>query len=95
MVQMLEAVFENGTFRLLEPSAVTLVDGQHVRLTVETEKTPDDVLALAQWVYEGLPEEEIDEVELMEASSGVETNLRRSPPRGARSRTATGPTSAN
>jgi hypothetical protein len=29
MEHMLEAVFENGTLRLLEPSAVTLVDGQH------------------------------------------------------------------
>lgn len=47
MEQVLEAVFENGTFRLLEPSAVTLVDGQHVRLTVETEGTPDDILTLA------------------------------------------------
>jgi len=63
MEQTLEAVFENGTFRLLEPSAVTLVDGQRVRLTVETDGTPDDVLALAEQVYEGLPEEEIDEVE--------------------------------
>lgn len=60
---MLEAVFENGTFRLLEPSAVTLVDGQHVRLTVETGGTPDDVLALAEQVYDGLSEEEIDDVE--------------------------------
>jgi predicted DNA-binding antitoxin AbrB/MazE fold protein len=63
MEQTLEAVFENGTFRLLEPSAVTLVEGQHVRLTVEIEKTPDDVLALAEQVYEGLPEEEIGEIE--------------------------------
>jgi len=63
MEQMLEAVFENGTFRLLEPSAVALVDGQHVRLTVETEVTPDDVLALAERVYDDLSEEEIDEVE--------------------------------
>jgi hypothetical protein len=39
MEQMLEAVFENGTFRLLEPSAVTLVDGQHIGLTGETEGT--------------------------------------------------------
>ena len=31
--------FEIGTFRLLEKSAATLVDGQHVRLTVETEGT--------------------------------------------------------
>jgi predicted DNA-binding antitoxin AbrB/MazE fold protein len=59
----LEAVFENGTFRLLEPSAVALVEGQHVRLTIVTEKTPDDVLTLVEQVYEGLPEEEIDEVE--------------------------------
>jgi predicted DNA-binding antitoxin AbrB/MazE fold protein len=63
MEQMLEAVFENGTFRLLEPSAVTLVDGQHVRRTVERVGTPDDVLALAERVYDGLSEEEIDEVE--------------------------------
>jgi hypothetical protein len=39
MEQMLKAIFENGTFRLLEPSAATLVDGQHGRLTVETEGT--------------------------------------------------------
>ena len=31
--------FESGTFRLLEKSAAKLVDGQHVRLTVETEGT--------------------------------------------------------
>jgi len=63
MEQMLEAVFENGTFRLLELSAVMLVDGQHVRPTVDTERTPDDVLALAQRVYDGLSEVGIDEVE--------------------------------
>jgi predicted DNA-binding antitoxin AbrB/MazE fold protein len=63
MEQMLEAVFESGTFRLLEPSAVTLVDGQHVLLTVETEGVSDDVLALAERVYDGLSEEGIDDVE--------------------------------
>ncbi len=63
MVQTLEAVFEDGTFRLLEPSAVSLVDGQRVHLTVETEGTPDDVLVLAGQVYDGLSDEEIDDVE--------------------------------
>jgi predicted DNA-binding antitoxin AbrB/MazE fold protein len=63
MEQVLEAIFESGTFRLLEPSAVTLVDGQHVWLTVETEGTPGCVLALAEHLYDGLSEEEIDEVE--------------------------------
>jgi predicted DNA-binding antitoxin AbrB/MazE fold protein len=63
MTQTLEAIFENGTFRLLEPPTVPLIDGQHVRLTVETGATPDDVLALAEQVYAGLSDEEIDDVE--------------------------------
>ncbi|MBA2669850.1 MAG: antitoxin family protein [Gemmatimonadetes bacterium] len=63
MTQTFEAVFENGIFRLLEKPAVSLRDGQHVRLTVETEVTPGDVLALAEQVYAGLSDEEVDDVD--------------------------------
>jgi predicted DNA-binding antitoxin AbrB/MazE fold protein len=63
MTQTLDAVFENGKFRLLEKPAVPLRDGQHVRLTVETEATPEDVLELAGQVYAGLSEEEVADVE--------------------------------
>jgi len=63
MGQTLEAVFEDGTFRVLKPHTVPLADGQHVRLTVETEGTPDDVLVLAGQVFDGLSDEEIDDVE--------------------------------
>lgn len=63
MSQTLEAVFENGKFRLLEKPAVPLRNGQHVRLTVEAEAAPDDVLALAGQVYVGLSDEEVDDVE--------------------------------
>ncbi len=63
MSQTLEAVFEDGKFRLLEKPAVPLRDGQHVRLTVETETAPDDVLALAEQVYAGLSDEEVNGVE--------------------------------
>lgn len=63
MTQTLEAVFENGTFRLLDASVVPLAEGQHVRLTVEAEVAPDDVLALAEQVYAGLSEADIDEIE--------------------------------
>lgn len=63
MAQALEAVFEDGKFRLLEKPAVPLRDGQHVRLTVETEATSEDVLELAGQVYAGLSEEEVDDVE--------------------------------
>ncbi|MGF1471642.1 MAG: antitoxin family protein [Rubrobacteraceae bacterium] len=63
MAQALEAVFEDGNFRLLEKSAVPLLDGPHVRLTVETEATTEDLLELAGQVYAGLPEDEVAEVE--------------------------------
>jgi hypothetical protein len=63
MTQTLEAIFENGGFRLLEPPAIPLAEGQHVRLTVETWVTPDDVLALAERVYAGLSDEEINDIE--------------------------------
>ena len=63
MTQTVEAIYEHGTFRLLEVPRVPLVDGQHVRLTVETENTGEDVLALAEQVYEGLSNEDIDDIE--------------------------------
>ena len=63
MAQALEAIFEDGKFRLLEKPAVPLRDGQHVRLTVEAEATSEDVLELAGQVYAGLSDEEVDDVE--------------------------------
>ena len=63
MTHALDAVFENGKFRLLEKPKVPLRDGQHVRLTVETEGMPEDVLELAGQVYAGLSEEEVADVE--------------------------------
>jgi predicted DNA-binding antitoxin AbrB/MazE fold protein len=62
MAETVEAVFEHGTFRLLEPTTLPLSDGQHVRLTVET-ATTDGVLALAEQVYAGLSDDDIDEIE--------------------------------
>lgn len=59
----LEAVFEDGKFRLLEPGRVPLNEGQRVRITVQPEVEPEDVLALAGRVYAGLSDEEIDAVE--------------------------------
>lgn len=47
----------------MEPSEVPLSEGQQVRITVDTEATPDDVLALAEQVYAGLSEKEIDAIE--------------------------------
>jgi predicted DNA-binding antitoxin AbrB/MazE fold protein len=63
MTQIVEAVYKNGSFRLVKPKDIILREGQNVRLTIETEENRDDVLALAAEVYEGLHEDEINDVE--------------------------------
>lgn len=63
MAQTLKAVFESGAFRLLESPTVPLAEGQHVRLTVESDAAQEDVLALAEQVYAGLSDEEIEDIE--------------------------------
>ncbi len=63
ITETIEAVFEHGAFRLLRPPNIPLYDGQQVRLVVETEESPDVILALAASVYEGLSPQEITEVE--------------------------------
>ena len=55
MTQVLDAVFEDGKFRLTE--------GQRVRPTVDAGVQPEDVLALAGQVYAGLSDEEVEAVE--------------------------------
>ncbi len=56
-----EAVYENGVFRPLA-APPNVAEGQRVRLTVEP-GPQQDVLELAAKVYEGLSEEQIDEIE--------------------------------
>ena len=59
----IEAVYEHGTFRLVTPVDLKLIEGQKVRLVVEPIEKPDDVLALAARVYEGLTDDQIDSIE--------------------------------
>jgi len=63
MTQTVEAIYQNGSFRLIRPNNVPLREGQNVRLTIESTEDGDDALALAGEVYEGLSEDEIDEIE--------------------------------
>lgn len=63
MTQTIEAIFENGTFRLLEEPALPLAEGQHVKLTVDAQPDQGDVLAIAGEVYAGLSDDDIDDVE--------------------------------
>jgi predicted DNA-binding antitoxin AbrB/MazE fold protein len=61
--ETIDAIFEHGTFRLVRPPTIPLRDGQRVRLVVETEVSPDAILALAVSVYAGLSPQDITEVE--------------------------------
>ena len=68
--QTLDAVFENGVFRPLEPRQVPVSEGQAVRLTVEAFDTAEEALELATRVYDGLSEQEIDEIEQLALNRG-------------------------
>lgn len=69
-IETLKAVYEDGKFRLLEPSRVRLNEGERVRLVIESEPEPEDILALAEGVYAGLSEEETEDVERIALDRG-------------------------
>jgi predicted DNA-binding antitoxin AbrB/MazE fold protein len=61
--EIIEAIYEHGGFRLVTPADLKLMEGQKVRLVVEQIEKPDDILALATRVYEGLTGDQIDSIE--------------------------------
>jgi predicted DNA-binding antitoxin AbrB/MazE fold protein len=61
--ETVEAVYEQGAFRLVAPVDLKLAEGQKVRLVVEPIEKPDDILALAARVYEELTDEQINSIE--------------------------------
>ncbi|MFN7953572.1 MAG: antitoxin family protein [bacterium] len=65
MTTTLDAVFENGVLKPVQP--LELVEGERVRVTVERAGTApaDEILALASCVYEGLSAADVDQIEAM------------------------------
>ena len=62
MSQAVEAIYERGVLRPLQP--LELAEGQRVAISLEpVALSPEEMQALASRVYEGLTDEEIDEVE--------------------------------
>ncbi|MFZ5830325.1 MAG: antitoxin AF2212-like protein [Planctomycetota bacterium] len=62
MKHAIDAIFEHGVFRPVQGNTTAIVEGQRVRITVEDEPEPQS-LQLAMAVYDGLSEQEIQEVE--------------------------------
>jgi predicted DNA-binding antitoxin AbrB/MazE fold protein len=65
MSQTIDAVFEDGLFRPIDPLPERLLPGQHVQVVLERKpkKSAKEMLKLLTDVYEGLSPEEIDEIE--------------------------------
>ncbi len=62
MKHVIDAIYEDGTFRPMQPNIIEISEGTHVRITVDDETEPV-ALKLATCVYDGLSEEDIDEIE--------------------------------
>jgi predicted DNA-binding antitoxin AbrB/MazE fold protein len=71
VTQTLDAVFKDGSFKPLHNGSLPFSEGQRVKLTVETPaETQADLIDLAAKVYDGLTEEEVDEVERLALDRG-------------------------
>ncbi len=62
MTQTIEAIYQNGMFKPLSPISEEISEGKKVKLVVETEEE-SPIIKLAENFYEGLSEEDIDEIE--------------------------------
>jgi predicted DNA-binding antitoxin AbrB/MazE fold protein len=64
MQQTVEAIYESGGFRLIDPANLQLFEGQKVRLIIEPpDQSATNPLDLATQVYEGLSDSQIEEIE--------------------------------
>ncbi|MFM9905291.1 MAG: antitoxin family protein [Pyrinomonadaceae bacterium] len=64
MSQIIEAIYQNGVFRPLNSLLPELRDGETVQIDIKERRlSPEQMLELASQVYEGLSEEDIDEIE--------------------------------
>ena len=71
MQKTLDAIYEHGVFRPLQHPEIP--EGQRVQLVVQGsfKESPEDLLALASQVYEGLPESLVDDIEKIALSRRV------------------------
>jgi predicted DNA-binding antitoxin AbrB/MazE fold protein len=62
MHQIIEAIYENGAFKPVEPDKISITEGQRVRLVLADKELPES-LRLALQVYEGLSQQDMDDIE--------------------------------
>lgn len=62
MTQTIEAIYQNGMFKPLNPVSESISEGEKVKLVVEIEDV-NPIMKLAENFYEGLSKEDVDEIE--------------------------------
>ncbi len=63
-MQTIEAIYQNGLFKPLNPILEKISEGETVEIIIKDKRlSPDEMLELAGKVYEGLSEEDINEIE--------------------------------
>lgn len=62
MTQTIEAIYQNGMFKPLNPVSESISEGEKVKLVVELEEV-NPIMKLAENFYEGLSEEDVEEIE--------------------------------
>lgn len=64
MTQTIEAIYQNGMFKPLNPVSEEIEEGETVEITIKEKRlSPDEMLELAGKVYEGLSDEDIEIIE--------------------------------
>ncbi len=63
-MQTIEAIYQNGIFKPLNPVSEEFTEGKTVEITIKEKKmSPEEMLELASQVYDGLSEEDINDIE--------------------------------
>lgn len=63
-MQTIEVIYQNGIFKPLNPIPDEIREGEKMEIIVKDKKlSPDEMLQLAGKVYEGLSDEDINEIE--------------------------------
>lgn len=64
MMQTIEAIYQNGMFKPVNPILEEIKEGETVEIIIKDKRlSPDEMLELAGKVYEGLSDEDIEEIE--------------------------------
>ncbi len=64
MTQTIEEVYQNGMFKPLKPISEEIEEGKTVEITIKEKRlSSEEMLELAGKFYEGLSDEDIEEIE--------------------------------